>query len=110
MSETSIIQATKNWVDTVVIGLNLCPFAKREVNRGAVHYSLSKAKSEEHLLHDLESELNRLTQKDDIATTLLVHPHVLSDFLDYNQFLESVDDLIVNLKLEGIYPNRAETI
>src|SRR5205823_14425800 len=35
-------------------------------------------------------------------TTLLIHPHVLTDFLDYNDFLDIADALIADLNLTGI--------
>ncbi|MEO8009391.1 MAG: DUF1415 domain-containing protein, partial [Betaproteobacteria bacterium] len=35
-------------------------------------------------------------------TTLLIHPHVLSDFSDYNAFLEQADDAVSELGLEGV--------
>ena len=51
----------------------------------------------------LESELNLLGRDESIETTLLIHPEVLADFFEYNQFLEIVDALLVEKQLEGIY-------
>ena len=39
---------------------------------------------------------------DEIDTTLIVHPAVLQDFLDYNDFLELADALVAELELEGV--------
>src|SRR5690606_3877875 len=38
----------------------------------------------------------------EVDTTLIVHPHVLSEFLDYNDFLETADALVGELELEGV--------
>jgi len=102
-SEDPIVQ-TRHWVERVVIGLNLCPFAKAVQVRGQVRYALSDASSAEALLGDLAGELARLrdTPAEVLETTLLVHPQVLGDFLDYNDFLDIADAALVELELEGV--------
>ncbi len=84
-----VIAETRAWVERVVIGLNLCPFAKAPQVKGQVRYVLSEASEPEALLAGLVDELKLLagTPADRIETTLLVHPHVLADFADYNDFL-----------------------
>jgi hypothetical protein len=90
-------------VETVVVDLNLCPFAKRELVRNRVRFVVTQATSEEQLLIALEAELNLLTGDAEIETTLLIHPHVLQDFHDYNQFLNFSDSLLMEMHLEGVY-------
>src|SRR5215204_6101837 len=77
------IAATREWLERAVIGLNLCPFAKAPHAKGQVRYVVSDATRAEDLLADLLAELQRLADADpgDIETTLLIHPHVLGDFL-----------------------------
>ena len=98
------IADTRRWLERAVIGLNLCPFAKAVVNKGQVRMVLSEARDEAGLLGELGEELLRLrdTPAGDIDTTLIVHPHVLGDFLDYNDFLDSADALVEELGLEGV--------
>jgi len=92
VSET-IIAATRDWLEKAVIGLNLCPFAKAVHVKQQIRYVVSAATTEEALLLDLLVELRRLqdTDADLLDTTLLIHPYVLTDFLDYNDFLDTVD-------------------
>ncbi|MGB5396848.1 MAG: DUF1415 domain-containing protein [Gammaproteobacteria bacterium] len=97
------IEAVKRWLESVVIELNLCPFARRELVRNRVRFSVTKAESEAQLLAALQTELELLTADDSVETTLLIHPGVLQDFYDYNQFLDSADVLLVQLELDGIY-------
>lgn len=97
------LQATRHWVDTAVIGLNLCPFAKAVQTKGLVHYAVSDAHDERALLKDLAKELLALadlpaTTRD---TTLLIVPHLLADFLDFNDFLDQADALLEKLGLAG---------
>ena len=93
----------RHWVETVVVGLNLCPFAKRELVNDRVRFSVSEAETEEQLLVDLQAELELLNNEETVETTLLIHPRVLQDFFDYNQFLNYVDRLLTQMELEGVY-------
>jgi hypothetical protein len=98
------IDATRRWVERAVIGLNLCPFAKAVQARGQVRYVLSAATTPAMLLEQLGAELVLLRDAPpgEIDTTLLVHPDVLGDFLDYNDFLDEADALVAELGLEGV--------
>jgi hypothetical protein len=97
------IDHTRRWLADAVVGLNLCPFAKAVMVKGQVRYVLSAARDEDALLEDLAAGLLHLrdTPAAEVDTTLLVHPHVLADFLDYNAFLERADLLVEALGLEG---------
>jgi hypothetical protein len=100
----AVIAETRAWVQRAVIGLNLCPFAKAPQAKGQVRYALSEAADVEALMADLVAELNRLAESppDRIETTLLVHPHVLRDFADYNDFLDLAEGAVAALDLEGV--------
>lgn len=103
MKNQQAITAVQHWLDSVVVELNLCPFAARELQKGSVRFAVSEARTEEQLLMSLEAELNLLGRDDSIETTLLIHPAVLADFFDYNQFLDVVDALLVEKQLEGVF-------
>ena len=102
-SQSAIIDATREWLERAVIGLNLCPFAKAVHVRGQVRFVVSDATDEETLLADLLHELESLydADPDEVETTLLIHPWVLGDFLDYNQFLDIADAAVSELELDG---------
>jgi hypothetical protein len=101
---TPALQATRQWLERAVIGLNLCPFAKAVHQKQQIRWVESPATTVEALLADLLAELKLLadTPAADVDTTLLVHPQVLQDFLDYNDFLELADDAIEELGLAGV--------
>lgn len=102
-SHDAIVAATKIWLEKAVIGLNLCPFAKAVHIKNQIRYVVSTARNTDALLDDLEAELQTLHAADpaDIDTTLLIHPDVLQDFLDYNDFLDTADGVIEELELGG---------
>ena len=103
MKDEQIIAAVRHWVETMVVGMNLCPFAKRELVKERVRFVTTEADNQEALLLVLHDELERLTQQPYIETTLLIHPQVLQDFYDYNDFLYLADRLLVQMELEGVY-------
>ena len=104
IAEPWAIAETRAWVDRAVIGLNLCPFAKAPQVKGQVRYALSVATDPAALLADLVAELESLAEApaERIETTLLVHPGVMTDFAEYNDFLDVVDATVHELDLEGI--------
>jgi hypothetical protein len=103
MKYEEVIGPVRRWVETLVVGLNLCPFAKREWVKNRVRCSVSEAETEEQLLVDLQAELELLNRDDAIETTLLIHPKVLKEFYDYNQFLDYADSLLAQMRLRGVY-------
>lgn len=98
-----IVAATQLWLERAVIGLNLCPFAKQVHVKNQIRYAVSAAETPEALLADLVRELRTLEAADasEIDTTLLIHPRVLADFLDYNDFLVVADAAVADLELVG---------
>lgn len=98
-----VIADTREWLEKAVIGLNLCPFAKAVHTKGQVRCVVSEATEPEALLAELEAELHHLAETDaeTTDTTLLIHPGVLQDFLDFNDFLGAADLLLERLGLEG---------
>lgn len=99
-----VIAVTQSWVNKAVIGLNLCPFAKAVQVKNLIRYVVSPATTVQALAEDLIHELTVLHQAsaDEIDTTLLIHPKVLSDFFDYNDFLGVADDILADQGLEGV--------
>lgn len=98
-----VIAATRNWLERAVIGLQLCPFAAVPHLNDRVRYCVSEQRSGVGLLEELGRELRTLQDADPLKceTTLLIHPHVLTDFLEYNDFLDACDAAVADLGFEG---------
>ena len=98
------IAATRHWLEQAVIGLNLCPFARSVHIKRQIRWVESPARDEQDLREDLVRELQYLAAADaeSVDTTLLIHPHVMNDFLDYNDFLDVADAAIEALGLTGV--------
>ncbi|MUK44799.1 DUF1415 family protein [Aliivibrio fischeri] len=105
MNIQKIEQEVQQWLEDVVIGLNLCPFAAKPNRNKQIKIFVSEATTEEALLEDILQELMNLDSKtaEELETTLVAIPNMLQDFMDYNFFLDWVDALIKQQEWEGIY-------
>lgn len=98
------IDRTRAWVEHFVVGLSLCPFAQGPFHQGTIRYVLEETRDEEQLSQTLLRELLLLFESpsSEVETTLLIHPHVLTDFSKYLDFLGWVEDILPEAGLEGI--------
>jgi hypothetical protein len=103
-SDDAIVDSVRAWLETLVIGLNLCPFAKAIYVKKQIRYVVSHAETSRTLMLDLERELQLLADSNplEIESTLLIHPFALKEFQDFNNFLPLGDCALDALKLNGI--------
>ena len=104
MTDEQVLAQTRHWLEKAVIGLNLCPFAKAVYVKNQVRLVVSHARHADDLLEELDRELDLLvaTSATEIDTTLLIHPTLFEDFLDFNDFLEVADGVVDEHGLEGV--------
>ena len=102
-AERVAIEDTQKWLMEAVIGLNLCPFAKAVVVKDKVRYRVCVSSEPQDVLEMLREELQFLASADaqKVETTLLIAPYALSNFLDFNDFLNECDALLDSLDLVG---------
>jgi hypothetical protein len=103
--DQAVIEETRAWLVSHVIGLNLCPFAREPHAKGRIRYAVCDAVDPEALRARLAEELGLLQTLDPVVTetTLLIHPRALVDFLAYNDFLDLADETIEELGFEGVF-------
>ncbi len=103
-ADDTVVALTQAWVAEAVNGLNLCPFAKAVYVKEQIRYVVSHADDEAGLAQQLLEELQHLQAADPelLDTTLLVHPRVLQDFYDYNNFLDVADQVLEDAELDGV--------
>lgn len=104
MTDEDVLNQTRHWLEKAVIGLNLCPFAKAVYVKNQVRLVVSQARHADDLLEELDRELDLLVAApaDEIDTTLLIHPTLFDDFLDFNDFLEIAEGVVDEHGLEGV--------
>ena len=102
-TKTEFAQQTKNWIEKVVIGLNFCPFAKREVLRNSIRYVVSDKTDLKQVLLELIEELKHLDEQPSTETTLLIYPTLFANFEDYLDLVAMGQDFLRQLNYEGVY-------
>jgi len=80
-----VCERTQRWVEEVIVGYNICPFAMKPVSEKTVRYVVSDAADTETLIRDSWKEAALLldTDMDVIATTLLMAPNWAEGVDDY---------------------------
>jgi uncharacterized protein len=104
MNNEDVLATMQLWVEKAVIGLNLCPFAKSVYVKNQVRFVVSEARHLDAFLEQLDDELDLIAAADpaQIDTTLLIHPTLLPDFLDFNDFTLLAEQAVIEHGLEGV--------
>ena len=102
--ETIELLETRAWVQRAVVGLNLCPFAKAPMVKGQIRYVMCKARDTQALLDTLCAEMQALAaaNPEQVETTLVIHPNLLVDFIEFNDFLDLADAALGELGFDGV--------
>ena len=96
-----MVNLSRQWLDQMVVGLNLCPFSHSVIAQGQVHYAVCDATTDAQLKQFYVTELERLLSADenDIATSLLMFSSGLELFDDYLDLLDWFQQLLEQAQL-----------
>ncbi|MFZ2404932.1 MAG: DUF1415 domain-containing protein [Methylobacter sp.] len=103
LPDQDVIAATQAWLKSVIIEYGICPFAKRELDRGSIYFSVNHDTEIEQCLLSLIVECDRLDTEPGIETTLLIYADTFAEFDDYLGFLEIAESLLIEQGYEGTY-------
>ncbi|MCU7818155.1 MAG: DUF1415 domain-containing protein [gamma proteobacterium symbiont of Lucinoma myriamae] len=98
-----IIKQTQCWLDSVIIEHNICPFAKRERDKGSIHFCVDDNQDISQALENLVLECERLDQQPEIETTLFILSQIGQDFYHYLDFLDIANQLLIDQGYESVY-------
>lgn len=98
-----VIDETKNWLQAFIVKLNICPFAKREIERSTLKIQVAQAQKLQQALEELLLEMMFLDKNTSVETTLLIFPSLFRDFFHYLDFVDYAQLLIQKQGYEGIY-------
>ncbi|WP_299787904.1 DUF1415 domain-containing protein [uncultured Shewanella sp.] len=99
----AIARHTQNWVERVIMKYNICPFARREVERRSIRYAVIDETKMHHVLEALISECQHLDANPGIETTLFIIPAGFEGFYPYLDLVDIANDLLIEQGYEGIY-------
>jgi hypothetical protein len=101
--DSSLITATQKWLKDIIIEYRICPFAKRELDKGSIHFSINHDTDIEPAVLSLLLECDRLNIDPTIETTLIIFDALFTDFEDYLDFIELAENILFEQDYEGIY-------
>ena len=99
----NIVSQTQCWLDSIIIEHNICPFAKRERDKGSIRFCVDENTEISQALENLVIECERLDQERDIETTLFILAQSGQEFNDYLDFLDIANHLLITQGYEGVY-------
>ncbi|WP_404473417.1 DUF1415 domain-containing protein [Vreelandella venusta] len=102
-TDSTIIEQTLAWVSSFIVEHDICPFAKRELDRGSIRVEVVRSKKLEVALEELVAEIEWLNEHPDTETTLLVFPTLFKSFEHYLDYVEVAESLLEEQGYEGIY-------
>jgi len=98
-----IIKQTQCWLDSVIIRHNICPFAKKERDKGSIYFCVDGSSEISQALENLIIECERLDKQPELETTLYILAQLGQDFNDYLDFLDLANQLLIDQGYEGVY-------
>jgi len=101
--ESAEISATKQWLDEIIIGLNFCPFAKKEFVNNTICYHQSEIEQIKPALKELIEQCHYLQKHDEIETTLLIYSEGFRSFERYLDLVDYANELLIDSGFEGIF-------
>ena len=97
------VNITRRWINSFIVDLNLCPFARREVMRNSIRFTVFEDSDPANILHALSEEITLLHNSPEIETSFLILPAGMPDFRDFNDFIYAAESLTEALGWEGRY-------
>lgn len=101
--EKNEVLATKTWLNEIVIGLNICPFAKKEFVNNTIHYYLSKTEQIKTALLEFIEQCQYLQSHEELETTLIIYGNGFRGFERYLDLVDYANDLLVDSGFEGVF-------
>ena len=98
-----VVSATKQWLNEIIIGLNFCPFAKKEWVNNTIDYYVSEQSQLKKALAELHEQCEKLTNAAELETSLVIYDGGFRNFNDYLTLVDYANDLIVEWGFEGIF-------
>jgi len=90
----------KNWLEKTIIGLDLCPFARRPYLEGKLLIENMPASETTEAQLEFLTTLNIFQAQSKFETALIIYPNWKCTFEDFYYFVEDCEDHLVSLNLQ----------
>jgi hypothetical protein len=102
-TDSTIIEQTNNWIKSVVIDCNFCPFAAKALLKKSIRYIIKSSVTVDESLNSLKDELNYLEKDTDIETSFIIFENDYIDFDSYLDLVKKAERLLTKEDFDGIY-------
>ncbi|MFT5796129.1 MAG: hypothetical protein ACI9PY_002937 [Ascidiaceihabitans sp.] len=101
IAHQDVVKNTRRWLEQMVLGLNLCPFAHNVMAQDQVYFAICDATIDVQLKQFYVNELQRLLEanENDVATSLLMFTRGVEEFDDYLALLDWFQQLLEKAEL-----------
>ncbi len=103
ITNEKVIQQTNNWIKSVVIDCNFCPFAAKALFNKSIRYVVKSNVNINEGLEALKTELEELENNTDIETSFIIFENDFKDFNDYLDLVKKAERLLTKEDYDGIY-------
>jgi hypothetical protein len=103
LTDAQVIEQTNNWIKSVVIGCNFCPFAAKALLKKSIRYTVLSSATVKESLAVLAKEFKRLDNTNDIETTFIIFPNSFTDFDSYLKLVDKAERFLSKQNYDGIY-------
>ena len=97
------VHETKEWIAQIIVGLNFCPFAKKELVNNAIYYYVSSEKKLKLAIQEFIEQCHHLYQHPSIETSLIILPQGFTDFSRYLALVDECNECLIDEGYEGVF-------
>lgn len=99
------LSLTKYWLENIVLGLDLCPFARIPYQKGQIRVVECTEASEEGQFGFFLEELDYLHQSEatDVSTTIIAYPLGSQNFNEFNDFVGDLESMLEEAELSDVF-------
>lgn len=103
--EESAIRATRAWVEQVVVGYQLCPFARTPFKQDTIRYLSIAVKDLSRLKAIFLAECQHLEEKQvsEVSTTLLILTGAFQDFFTFWELVGKAEEWLETAGYTGVF-------
>lgn len=102
-SEKIEISHTRQWVEDIIVGLNFCPFAKKELVNNTIGYYVSTHKKLKLALDELFEQYGLLLNSPEIETSLIIYNEGFKSFEQYLELIDYANEYLMDSVFEGVF-------
>ena len=102
-TDEQVVTQCQQWLDKIIIGLNFCPFAKKEFVNNSIAYPVFRNVDFDAAVIELLEQCKHLDEHEEVTTALLIFAEDFSYFEDFLHLVAIAEKMLIKQGYEGIY-------